>query len=151
MERKQRRRQQPAEAAGITLQCTESARASALGGNCCDQVFLYREWIRNLFRPWKHQPGFGQPHGRAIAMDYAQYPDETGGLVLVATAPRFSVDREGYRHGPRIPGVGPVGMANSAPQELVDRFVKESMQADRMPGIPICWPALVLQKKGLKI
>lgn len=106
-------------------------------GSCCDQVFLYREWIKEfvdamgLVNPILA----GHSMGGAIAMDYAlKYPDETVGLILVATAANFDVNRERLQalgRGEYEAEWARQGMAPSAPKDMVDRFIEESMRLDR--------------------
>ncbi len=110
------------------------------GGNPCEQIFLYREWVKEFLDAMGIGSVVvaGHSMGGAIAQDLAvKYPEMIKGLILVATAARFKVDParlEALARGEKYrPEWVRLSFSSSAPAELLDEFVAESQKTD--PGL----------------
>jgi pimeloyl-ACP methyl ester carboxylesterase len=105
-------------------------------GNPCDQVFLYREWVKEFVSALDLANPIiaGHSMGGAIAMDYAlKYPEQVQGLVLVGTAPQFQVAAgflEELRQGKFDEKRARSGYSASTPAEFIDKMIEESKAVD---------------------
>ena len=105
-------------------------------GSPCDQVFLYREWVKE-FVDANGMDSFylvGHSMGAAIALDFAsKYLDRLEGLVLVGGAPSFKVSEERleeFRSGEYKWEWARVGFAESTSDQVVEIFYQENKKED---------------------
>jgi pimeloyl-ACP methyl ester carboxylesterase len=100
-------------------------------GEPCDQVFLYREWVKEFMEAMGMESAViaGHSMGGAIAMDlYHKYPHAVKGLLLISTAPYFKVNParlEAFRQGEFKPEWERDLFSASASDELVAQFSVE--------------------------
>ena len=100
-------------------------------GRPCDQVFLYREWVKEFMDAMEIEKALiaGHSMGGAVAMDLcAAHPSRVQGLLLVATGPYFKVHPsrlEAMSRGEYHPQWVRDGFSASAPEELIQAFATE--------------------------
>lgn len=98
----------------------------------CEQVFLYREWVREFAEAlgWKRFVLAGHSLGGAIAQSFAlNYPEYLEGLILVSTGARLRVHPEvleSYRRGESNPEWVRGAFAPGAPEELLKKAISEA-------------------------
>ncbi len=108
----------------------------ASGGRPCDQVFLYREWVKQAVDALgcKKIVLAGHSMGGAIALDFAlTYPEYLQGLILVSTGARLRVDParlESYRQGEYRAEWARMAFAETASPHLVEKSIQENMALD---------------------
>jgi pimeloyl-ACP methyl ester carboxylesterase len=106
------------------------------GGQPCDQVFLYREWVKQFADSLglKKFVLAGHSMGGAIALDFAlTYQSCLAGLILVSTGAKLKVDParlESYRNGEFRAEWARMSYSPAAPPELVERGVEEATALD---------------------
>ncbi|MEW6661777.1 MAG: alpha/beta fold hydrolase [Bacillota bacterium] len=106
------------------------------GGQPCDQVFLYREWVKQFVDVLglKKIVLAGHSMGGAIALDFAlTYQSYLEGLILVSTGARLRVDParlESYQKGEYRVEWARMSYSPAAPPELVEKGVQETLTAD---------------------
>ncbi len=107
-------------------------------GQVCDQIFLYREWVKEfaLTMGLTEFVLAGHSMGGGIAMDYALvYPDEVKALLLVGTAAKFHIPKEridAMKQGKYDPASAKTSFSPSVDLDLLERFMKESAEMDPM-------------------
>ncbi len=100
-------------------------------GNPCDQVFLYREWVKEFMQAMGITSAViaGHSMGGAIAMDLCvTHPHLVKGLLLISTGPHFNVNNarlEALRQGKYDPQWVRDGFSSQAPEELIAAFSRE--------------------------
>lgn len=106
------------------------------GGRQCEQVFLYREWVKQTVDALglKDIVLAGHSMGGAIALDFAlAYPSYLKGLILVSTGVRLRVDParlESYRKGEYKAEWAGMSFSPAAPEDLVEQGVREALAVD---------------------
>ncbi len=101
------------------------------GAEPCDQVFLYREWVKEFMEAMGIEGAViaGHSMGGAIAMDLCvKYPQAVQGLLLISTAPYFKVSPERlavYQRGEFRPQWNREAFSSSASEELIAWFTQE--------------------------
>ncbi|MBS4021009.1 MAG: alpha/beta hydrolase [Dethiobacter sp.] len=102
-------------------------------GPPCDQVFLYREWVREFIAAMglSNLIVAGHSMGGAVALDFTlKYPELVRGLILVGSAARFKVNPvrlEAYKKGEYRAEWARESFSTSSPEELVSKYAEESM------------------------
>ncbi len=106
------------------------------GGEACGQIFLYREWVKEITEAMglNNLVIVGHSMGGAIALDFAlKYPQLTTALVIVSSGPRFEIDPErleAYKRGEYTREWARASFAHSAPEHLVEKIFQEAHQSD---------------------
>lgn len=108
----------------------------ASSGQPCDQVFLYREWVKQFVDALGLSRFVlaGHSMGGAIALDFAlTYTGYLQGMILVSTGARLRVDPmrlESYRQGTYREEWARMSYSPAAPAELVEQGVEEALAVD---------------------
>ncbi|KKM10088.1 hypothetical protein SY88_15720 [Clostridiales bacterium PH28_bin88] len=108
----------------------------ASGGRPCEQVFLYREWVKQTVDALglKEIVLAGHSMGGAIVLDFAlSYPSYLQGLMLVSTGARLRVDParlESYSKGEYREEWARLSFSPADPHHLVERGVREALAVD---------------------
>ncbi|MHB1126511.1 MAG: alpha/beta fold hydrolase [Bacillota bacterium] len=106
------------------------------GGNPCDEVFLYSEWIKELvdLLGLNAVVLMGHSMGGGIVQEFIyKYPGLVKGLGLIGTASRFNIDPtvlEVYERGEYRPEWARFGFSASTSDEIIEKFTAETMQTD---------------------
>ncbi len=106
------------------------------GGQPCDQVFLYREWVKQFVDSLglKKFVLAGHSMGGAIALDFAlTYQAYLAGLILVSTGAKLRVDParlESYRNGEFRAEWARMSYSPAASSLLVEKGVAEALAVD---------------------
>jgi pimeloyl-ACP methyl ester carboxylesterase len=107
-------------------------------GNYCDQIFLYREWLKEFIDIMDLSPMIlaGHSMGGGIVMDYTlKYPKDVKGLLLVGTASKFRIAQErlhAIKELPYDPVASRSGFTTAMDRELLDAFIEEQSGLDPM-------------------
>jgi len=106
------------------------------GGQPCDQVFLYREWVKQFADSLglKKFVLAGHSMGGAIALDFAlTYRSYLTGLILVSTGAKLRVDParlESYKKGEFRAEWARMSYSPAALPDLVEKGVAEALAVD---------------------
>ena len=106
------------------------------GGNPCEQIFLYRAWLKEFIDAMKlgHVVLAGHSMGGGIVADYAlMYPEEVKGLIMVGTAARFRIPEERLQaimSGPYDPASAKNSFSSKVDEKLLAAFAAESAAMD---------------------
>ena len=105
-------------------------------GNGCDQIFLYREWLRQFCEAMEIKKPVlaGHSMGGAIVMEYAlRYPGEAEALLLIGTAPELKAPAaflEKLKRGEYDLERAGRGYAKSTPADFVEKMLARSLETD---------------------
>ncbi len=108
----------------------------ASGGWPCEQIFLYREWVKQTVEALGlgNIVLVGHSMGGAVALDFAlTYPSYLQGLILVSTGARLRVDParlESYRKGEYRAEWARLSFSPAASSGLVEQGVRDALAAD---------------------
>lgn len=106
------------------------------GGEACGQVFLYREWIKEIAEALGlgRMVVVGHSMGGAVALDFVlKYPELAAGLIIIGSGPHFEIGRnqlEAYKRGEYTMEQARASFASSSPTQLVQRIFQEAQQSD---------------------
>ncbi len=106
------------------------------GGEACGQIFLYREWIKEIAEAvgMGRIVVVGHSMGGAVALDFAlKYPQFAAGLIIIGSGTHFEIGQtqlEAYRRGEYTMEQVRASFASSSPTHLVQKIFQDARQSD---------------------
>ena len=125
-------------------------------GNPCEQIFLYRAWLREFIQALELENVIlaGHSMGGGIVADYALvHPQEVKGLILVGTAARFNIAEErllAILSGPYDPASAKTGFSPKVDQNILRAFTEETAAMDPMIRYTDLLACNRYQEKGIE-